>query len=82
MATPLTGTEETLLTDIAETSLLLRALSWTHQVFQDVRVGAYINQCMETIHPDIPHDTSSSVPYVVDAQAIRLITDWAIISSL
>lgn len=82
MPTPPTGAEEALLTDIAETSLLLRALSWTHQVFQDVRVGAYINQCMETIHPDIPRDAGLSVPYVVEPQAIRLITDWAIISSL
>ena len=73
---------EALLRDITETALLLRALSWSHRVFQDVHVGTYINQCMETIHPDIPVVNDSHAPYVVDAEAIRLNADWIVISSL
>ena len=62
------------LTDLSETALLWRALSWMRKTSQDTRVSKYIDQCIGSIH------------FNSDAFGIyygaHTLTNWCITSSL
>lgn len=66
-----------LVTYITETAFLLRALSWVQMSSQDVRVGAYIAQAVESIRRDISKDTAARWSSGIYATA-----NWCIIASL
>ena len=68
----------TLLVNIAEVSRLLRALAWVQQSSQSARVVAYIDECMDQVHCDLP----VLAPGVPDwRDGIRTVTAWCIFSS-
>lgn len=45
------GTADALVRSIGETALLLRSLDWVRRSSQDLRVEAYVNECLDTIFP-------------------------------
>ncbi|EKM58230.1 uncharacterized protein PHACADRAFT_116987 [Phanerochaete carnosa HHB-10118-sp] len=66
-----------LVTYVTETAFLLRALSWVQMSSQDVRVGAYIAQAVESIRRDISKDAAARWSSGIYATA-----NWCIIASL
>lgn len=62
------------LTDLSETALLWRALSWLRKTSQDVRVSKYIDECIGSIH----YNSDAFGVYY----AAHSLTNWCIVSSL
>lgn len=74
-----TGTVYQFLDDIQETPVLLRALVWVSRASQDIRVAAYVDQCMDSIHPEDRHQGWQKS---YDPQQVRALTRWCIVSSV
>ncbi|GJE85037.1 hypothetical protein PsYK624_011140 [Phanerochaete sordida] len=53
---------EAVLVDIAESAVLIRALTWVKQSSQDPRVHAYSKECAMSIHPEFSDDSASCNP--------------------
>ncbi|GJE94772.1 hypothetical protein PsYK624_109440 [Phanerochaete sordida] len=62
---------------VTEIAFLLRALSWVQRSSQDVRVGTYIAQAVESIRRDISKDAAARWSSGIYATA-----NWCIIASL
>ena len=69
-------TIKALLLDIAETSHLIRALSWVQQSSQSTRVAEYIDQCAAEIHPNLPPPAADEADW---HNASRMVTNWCIL---
>jgi hypothetical protein len=70
-----------LLTDIDETTLLLRALLWVQRATQDTQVSMYIDQCMDSIHPE----ASVRLRHEIGGATVRQLTtvsNWCILAAL
>lgn len=67
-----------LLLDIAETSHLIRALSWVQQSSQNTRVVDYIDQCTGEIHSNLPPPAAGKTDW---CNRIRMVTNWCIFST-
>lgn len=67
---------DALLLDIGQISFLLHSLSWAQLASQDTRVMAYIDKCLEAIHPNIASNTPSDY-----GTQIQLLAGWCILLS-
>ena len=72
------ATAGALLHNIAETSHLIRALSWVQQSSQSTRVAEYIDQCTGEIHSNLPPPATGQTDW---RDAIRIVTSWCLLSA-
>ena len=73
---PLNATEALLL-NIAESSHLIRVLSWVQQSSQSTRVADYIDQSAGEIHSNLPPPAEGETDW---RDEIRMVTNWCILS--
>ena len=66
-----------LLSDIAESSHLIRALAWVQQSSQSTRVAEYIDQSTADIHRDLSPPAAAERDF---RNVIRMVTNWCALS--
>lgn len=74
----LSYTAEGLLNNLAQSTLLLRALSWAQKSSQDQLIRAYVNQCLDSVQPDTLPVHSPWIPYPVNSIQTRNIVNRCI----
>ena len=73
----LEGHPEALLTDISQSALLVRALSWVQRESQDMQVSRYLRECISSLHPEESLKLSNISWY-----SSHVVADWCIASAI